>query len=303
MSSTLRTLLWSMAGLLILAIAMSLQFRLPAGSTAAFAIDANLPRWLLGFSGGALLALAGGHMDIRTVSPLRFMLWSTGGVAGCVAGFFLFGEIGAVIGLIPGVMIGHLLARISPAHGYLPALVTLALAGIGLFLVSKVKMEPTLGRTLSYLAAGDTGQATLISGLIAVVLVIAVLALRNLRSTWLCLGLGVGLVGPLAFISWWVPLAEHRLTRLEGRARDVMVAFAGGVIVVSADAMQRWFIGGYGLGLNFPLALVGTPVWILWMAMQSAGWKKPGGYVLAGSIAVFAILFAAFTVNTIQSAT
>ncbi len=243
-----RTVLWSLVGLLVLIVATRLQCRLPAGETAAWTFDANFPRWLLGFSGGALLALAGARFDKHITSPFTFLAVSTGAIAGCVAGFLNLGEIGAAGGLVLGAVVGGALACLVPPHNTFAILAGLALAGLGIYLASQVKVEPNLGRTLTWLAAGDTSHATVWFATTALLITTAIVVFRSLdRWPALGLGLGAGLIGPVAFVSWWVPLAEARLTRLNGLQRDLMLAFAGGVIVVTVDAVQRWLIGGYGL--------------------------------------------------------
>lgn len=300
----LRVLLWTLLGLLVLLLATSLQFRLPLGETAPYAIDANLPRWLLGFGGGALLAIAGARLDQRWTSPFSFLALSAGAVAGCVAGFTGFGDAGAVAGLGIGALAGAALARWLPPHGVFVATAGLGLASLGLFLASRVKVEPTLGRALTWLAAGDIGHATLVLGIVASLLPVVLLLTRAIdRVPVLGLGVACGLVGPVAFISWWVPLAEARLTRLHGLPRDLMLAFAGGVIVVAVDSVQRWLIGGYGFGLNFPLALMGSPVWLWWVSSQCSGWRRYGARFIAALIAVAGVLFTAFAVDIIRSAT
>ncbi|MBM4205413.1 MAG: hypothetical protein FJ194_14885 [Gammaproteobacteria bacterium] len=301
---TLRTAGAILAGLLILFFAMSLQFRLSAGEVAPYSTDANLPRWLLAFCGGALIALAGAHLPYRFTSPFLWLVVSTAALGGCVAGFVIFGDSGAVFGLVIAAALAFLLTHWLPHEGFAVIIAGLALAGAGIFLASQVKVEPGAGRALTWLAAGDVGHATLLIALIAAAaLLILVLTRLASRSPLITLGLGVGLVGPVAFVAWWIPLAETRLTRLEGLQRDLMVAFAGGVMLLTFDSAQRFFIGGYGFGLNFPLALVGTPVWLWWYASQRSGWRGHAGKVLAAVIAIFACLFAAFAINTIQSAT
>lgn len=293
-----------LAGLLILLFALSLQFRLSAGDVAPYSVDANLPRWLLAFCGGALVALAGAHLPDRFTSPFLWLLFSTTAIGGCVAGYLVAGDTGAVCGLVIAAVLALLLIRWVPHQGYSVIIAGLALAGAGIYLASQVKVEPGAGRALTWLAAGDVGHATLFTAMIAAgALLIALLTRLASRAPLLTLGLAVGLVGPIAFVAWWIPLAESRLTRLTGMRRDLMVAFAGGVMLLTVDSAQRFFIGGYGLGLNFPLALVGTPVWLWWYSSQLSGWRNHAGKVLAVVISIFAFLFAAFAINTIQSAT
>jgi hypothetical protein len=269
-----------------------------------FAADANLPRWLLAFSAGALIALAGAHLPERYTSPFLWLLVSTLSIALCVAGYVVAGDRGAVCGLVFAAALGLPLTRWLPFQGYAVILAGFALAGIGIFLASMVKVEPGAARSLTWFAAGDVGHATGATSL-AAALALLVLLLTRLptRAPLVCLGLGVGLAGPVAFVAWWVPLAESRLTQLAGFRRDVMVAFAGGVMLLTVDAAQRWFIGGYGFGLNFPLALVGTPVWLWWYGSQRRGWRGYAGKALAVLIAILAFLFAAFATGTIQTAT
>lgn len=73
MSVALRTGVWATIRLCIVLPAMSLQFRLPPGTIADFAVSANAPRWLTAFVGVAYLAIAGLQVQSRWVSPLRLL--------------------------------------------------------------------------------------------------------------------------------------------------------------------------------------------------------------------------------------
>jgi len=305
MSATLRTGLWAAIGLLVALTAMSLQFRLPLGEIADFAIAANAPRWLMAFAGGAFLALAGLQLQNRLVSPVWLLGISTAGILGAVFGFFAFSGVGGWIGFLLGTVLAMVALSYLPRHSIPGALACLALAGIGILGVSMVKAEPNVARSLAFFAAGDAGHATLLMSLIAIVLLFISSLFRSSPTFGpVALGIGIGLVGPIAFISWWVPLAEARLTRLSGTARFVMTAFAGGVVLITADALQRWFIGGYGFGLNFPLTLVGAPIYLWWCAgLSDRVWAKLLGRTLAVLIALGAVLFSGFAIQTIQQAT
>jgi len=305
MSATIRTGLWAAIGLLIALGAMSLQFRLHLGEIADFAIAASAPRWLMAFAGGAFLAVAGLQLQNRFVSPLWLLGISTAGILGAVLGFLWFGSSGSWIGFLVSIALAVIALQKLPTHSIIGALACLALAGIGIYGVSLVKAEPNAARNLAFFAAGDVGHATLAMGLIAMALLFISSRFRSSSAFGpAALGLGIGLAGPIAFVSWWVPLAESRLTRLSGTARFVMTAFAGGVLLITADAMQRWFIGGYGFGLNFPLALVGTPIYLWWCAgLSSRGWVKVFGRLVAVLLATGAVLFSGFAIQTIQQAT
>ncbi len=305
MSATLRTGLWAAIGLLIALTAMSLQFRLSLGEIADFAIAANAPRWLMAFAGGAFLAVAGLQLQSRFVSPLWLLGISTAGILGAVLGFFGFGSTGSWIGFLLSSAMAMVVLRWLPQHSILGALACLALAGIGIYGVSLVKTEPNVARSLAFFAAGDVGHATLTMSLIVIALLFISSIFRSSTAFGpAALGFGIGLVGPIAFVSWWVPLAEARLTRLSGTARFVMTAFAGGVVLITTDAMQRWFIGGYGFGLNFPLALVGTPIYLWWCAgLSNRGWVRLATRLLSVLISIGVVLFSGFAIQTIQQAT
>ncbi len=305
MSASLRASLWAGIGLLIALTAMSLQFRLHLGEIADFAIIANAPRWLMAFAGGAFLAVAGLQLQSRFVSPLWLLGISTAGILGAVLGFLWFGSTASWIGFLLGAALAMVVLRRLPPHSIVGALACLALAGIGIYGVSLVKAEPNIARSLAFFAAGDVGHATFAMSLIAITLLVISSIFRSSPAFGpAALGIGIGLVGPIAFVSWWVPLAEARLTRLSGTARFAMTAFAGGVVLITADAMQRWFIGGYGFGLNFPLTLVGTPVYLWWCAgLSSRGWVKGSARLLSVLIGIGAVLFSGFAIRTIQQAT
>jgi ABC-type Fe3+-siderophore transport system permease subunit len=305
MSATIRTGLWATIGLLIALGAMSLQFRMHLGEIADFAIAANAPRWLMGFAGGAFLAVAGLQLQNRFVSPLWLLGISTAGILGAVLGFLWFGSTGSWIGFLVSIALAVIVLHRLPPHSILGALACLALAGIGIYGVSLVKAEPNVARSLAFFAAGDVGHATLAMSLIAMALLFISSSFRSSSAFGpAALGIGIGLVGPIAFVAWWVPLAQSRLTRLSGTTRWMMTAFAGGVVLITVDAMQRWVIGGYGFGLNFPLALVGTPIYLWWCAgLSSRAWAKVLARLLAILLATGAVLFSRFAIQTIQQAT
>lgn len=305
MSASLRVGLWAAIGLLIALTAMSLQFRLHLGEVADFAIAANAPRWLMAFAGGAFLAVAGLQLQNRFVSPLWLLGISTAGILGAALGFLWFGSTGSWMGFLLSTALTMAALNYIPQHSVAGAIACLALAGIGIYGVSLVKAEPNVARSLAFFAAGDVGHATLAMSLIAIAMLFISSIFRSSSAFGpAALGIGIGLVGPIAFVSWWVPLAEARLTRLSGTARFVMTAFAGGVVLITADAMQRWFIGGYGFGLNFPLTLVGMPIYLWWCAgLSSRFWVKMFGRILALLIVVGAVLFSGFAIQTIQQAT
>ena len=313
MVTTVRIGFWFIIGVLVLLSMMSLQFRLAPAELADFALVANGPRWLLAFVGGAFLATAGLQLQNRFVSPPRLLGISTGGIVGAASGYL--GTVSAAwayaallapwIGCLLGMVAAGVALHYLPRHSIMGALSCLVLAGIGIFGVSLVKAEPSAARSLAYFAAGDVGHATLANALAASVLLVAAGIFRTVPGAApLALGVGIGLVGPVAFISWWVPLAEARLTRLAGSGQWVMVAFAGGIVLLAADALQRFAVGGYGFGLNFPLSLVGTPLYLWWCAgLSSRRWVRHTGRVLAVGIGVAALVFSAFAVRTIQQAT
>ena len=305
MTANLRLGAWIAVGLAIAFVAMSLQFRFGLGELQDFTFDTNGPRWLLAFAAGALFGFAGRHVPARHVAPERLLAVSTGGAVGCALGWHLAGDVGAWSGLIVGMVLGHLLIRLLPPHRVVGALACLALGGAGLFAASLVKAEPNSGRLLVWWAVGDVGHATWATSLAAVLALAAVGYGRNSRAGgWLALGLAVGLVGPIAFLAWWIPLAEARIAGLSGARRSLLCMIAGGVLLLTVDAAQRFLIGGYGFGLNFPLALIGTPIYLWWCAgWLTAPWARFLWRGVSVLLALAALAFSRTVVGIIQSAT
>jgi hypothetical protein len=302
-TANLRLGAWLAVGLAIALAAMSLQFRFGLGELQDFTIDANGPRWLLAFAAGALFGCAGLQVPARYAAPEWFLAISTASAAGCVLGWQFAAAPGAWFGLAAGAVLGHLAVRMLPPHRVVAALLCLALAAAGLFAGSLVKAEPNTARLLVWWALGDVGHATWATGVIGVLALPAVWLIRDARASgWLALGLAVGLAGPIAFLAWWIPLAEARIAGLAGARRIFLCMIAGGVLLLTVDAVQRFLIGGYGFGLNFPLALIGTPIYLWWCAGRRASARRfwRGVAVL---IAVAAVLFSRTVAGIIQSAT
>ena len=291
-ATTVKLAVWSLVGLAIAAVATTLQFRHSFADPAAFAWAANGARWVLAMSVGALLASAGCALPARATVPQTWLGFSAGTALGAALAWRYLGPFGAAVaGPLSGVAFA--LAADRCRGTYVIALTAAAFAGVGVFAASLVKFDPNLGRSLAFWALGDLSHASWEAAALGLIAALAYLALRHRFSPYLALGVGVGLAGPLSFVAWWVPRAEDRLAGLSGRARVVLCALAGGVLVMTVDAAQRFLVGGYGLGLNLPLTMLGLP-FLLW-------WGR--ARVAATAVALFAAAFSYYAVNIIRSAT
>lgn len=76
-------------------------------------------------------------------------------------------------------------------------------------------------------------------------------------------------VGPLMFLGVLAPQLAGFLSPATGRARLLLSALTGGVLVVAADALARGFAGDVPLPLGLGLTLVGVPLFIIALRLQA----------------------------------
>ena len=291
-AATVKLAVLSFVGLAIAGVATTLQFRHGFADPAAFAWEANGARWVLAMSVGALLASAGCALPARATAPQTWLGFSAGAALGAAMAWRTLGPVGAVfVGPLSGILFALVADRCRGT--YVTAFTIALFAGVGVFAASLVKFDPNLGRSFAFWALGDLSHASWEAAALGMIAAIAYLALQQRFSPYLALGIGVGLVGPLAFVAWWVPRAEERLAGLSRRSRVALCALAGGVLVMTVDAAQRFLVGGYGLGLNLPLTMLGLP-FLLW-------WGR--ARVAAAAVALFASAFSYYAVTVIRSAT
>lgn len=289
---TIKLSLWTAVGIAIAVLGIGLQFRGPFAQAVDLTWSASGARWLMALAAGGLLGWAGCKLPEAATAPHRWLAVGAGAALGGALGWRWFDPAAAVIGAaLLAIAFAWLAHRIRGT--YLSALACLLFTVVGFFSYSLVKFDPNIAKSLAAWGTGDTSHATWITAGIALIVLIATLSLGQRANPWLAAGVAIGLAGPLAFVAWWVPRAEARLAGLQGTQRLVLCALAGGVLVATTDAMQRYFVGGYGLGLNLPLTMFGLP-FLLWWA---------GARVAAAAVLAFAATFSFYAVQVIQSAT
>ncbi len=291
-SDTIKLSLWAALGIAVAVLGISLQFRGPFAQAFDLTWSASGARWLMALAAGGLLGWAGCNLPEAAAAPHRWLAVGAGAALGGALGWRWFGPATAVIGAaLLAIVFAWLSHRIRGT--YLSALACLIFTVVGFYSYSLVKFDPNVARSLAAWGTGDTSHATWITAGIAALVLIAALSLGRRINPWLAAGVAVGLAGPVAFVAWWVPRAEARLAGLHGNQRLVLCALAGGVLVATADAVQRYLVGGYGLGLNLPLTMFGLPFLLWW-----------GGARLAAVAAlIVAAAFSFYAVQVIQSAT
>lgn len=76
-------------------------------------------------------------------------------------------------------------------------------------------------------------------------------------------------VGPLTFLGVLAPHLAGFLSPATGRARLLLSAFMGGILVVAADALTRGLGHGLPLPIGLSLTLIGVPLFILALRLQA----------------------------------
>jgi ABC-type Fe3+-siderophore transport system permease subunit len=146
------------------------------------------------------------------------------------------------------------------------------MAGIAALVGTYARTRRDLIAPLATWLLGDLGGATAASatavGAAAAVLVIAATAATPQRRETLSLlafGLGLGAVGPLAFVGTLAPRTVRWLARGAGeRALLPACAAAGAATVVAVDAVPRLLVGGYDFPWNAPAAMLAVPLFAGW---------------------------------------
>ena len=291
-TDTIKLSLWTAAGICVALLGLGLQFRAPFPEAFDLTWSASGARWLMAFAAGGLLGWAGCRLPQAASAPHRWLAAGAGAALGGALGWRWFGPAAAIAGAAL-LTIAFTWAAHRIRGPYLSALACLVFMVVGLFSFSLVKFDPNVARSLAAWGTGDTSHATWMTAGIASTVLIASLSLGRRAIPWLAAGVAVGLAGPLAFVAWWAPRAQARIAGLQGEQQTLLCALAGGVLVATTDAVQRYLVGGYGLGLNLPLTMFGLPFLLWWSGARMA----------AGAALAIAAAFSFFAVRIIQSAT
>ena len=308
MTDNLKFGLWCLAGLAIAALTLSLQFRGAIGDWQTVTFDANGARWLLAAAAGALLGLGGHGAPERWLHPLCWLIASTAAAAGVTVAWLWapHSSTAAFVGLSAGLAVGLLATRWhavfssnSAVTSLVVAVFCLALAASGFYLASLNNAAPNTAQALLRWAIGGVDHAHWLAAALACVGVLVV-SLRNMQlvnTPLASLALATGLVGPIAFVAWFIPGLVQRVTpfRDDAKAR-LLCALGGAVLLLTVDAAQRYAIGGYGQGLNLPLTLLGVPFLLWWQG----GRLRQASAVLLAAITAYAVWV---VIRLIQTAT
>ncbi|MBZ9558529.1 MULTISPECIES: iron ABC transporter permease [unclassified Modicisalibacter] len=79
----------------------------------------------------------------------------------------------------------------------------------------------------------------------------------------------VAAVGPLVFLGVMAPHLAGFLSRSAGRARLILSALTGGLLVVAADTLVRFATSDLALPLGLSLTLIGVPLFILTLRLRA----------------------------------
>lgn len=272
--------------------------------------ELRLPRSLLAFWIGAMLALAGFLMQTVSRNPLASPSLtgiSAGGSLAVVAGSLLVGVPAA--GLPWLAWLGCLLAgaltlalaglrRLDPGHVVLAGLAVTALCG-ALTSLLLVRAQADAGELLFWLAGGVAGRSwDHLSLLLAWALLPLTLLLLTLRPLWLLAGsddsarsLGldpgrwrlwflllasalaaptVAVAGPVGFVGLLVPHLARRLGGRPGGASLGLCLPLGGCLLLGADVLGRLLSRGQEVPIGILTALMGGP-WLLWLLLRQGG--------------------------------
>lgn len=285
------SLLW-LASAAVIVVCAATSFRLGLAEGVATALAVNGARVLLGAAAGAALALSGSlRLAAGTVRPLGEVevLAVSAGAAG--GGFVLAGTqtgatalllfaLGAVAGALGLVVVVRRLDRPRRWTNLAVVLLIAVLAGVAALAGTYVRTRRDAVATVATWLLGDLGgataaSATALAGAAGLLLIAATRATapasgrRRETVSLLALGLGVGAVGPLAFVGTLAPRAVRWLARgATERALLPLCAAAGAATVVAVDAVPRLLVGGYDFPWNVPAAMLAVPLFGGWNRMR-----------------------------------
>ncbi|SEB49346.1 iron complex transport system permease protein [Nitratireductor aquibiodomus] len=76
-------------------------------------------------------------------------------------------------------------------------------------------------------------------------------------------------VGPLVFLGIMAPHIANFIAPASGRARLVLSAMVGGLLVIAADALTRALIGEIAMPTGLSIVLIGVPVFIVTLRLRA----------------------------------
>ena len=280
--------------------------------TAAIVLDLRLPRALLAFGVGGLLALSGVELQVLLRNPLAdpYVLGVSGGaaaaaLAGILAGAGFAAVMGdAFLGALAATLLVVLLARLTGPLTPLRLLLTGAVFAAGAnalcLLLLSLARAPTLETMLFWLMGGIHAYGThplLLLGLLAAALALLFVEARKLDillrgpETARALGVRVGALATLLYASsalltaaavteagmiGFVGLLVPHLARLLGGAGHRRVlplsTLLGGSLLLSAETLAHSVLAPRLLPIGVVTALLGVPLFLLLLSLRETAW-------------------------------
>ena len=271
-------------------------------------LDLRLPRTVVGFMVGAMLALAGALMQVLLRNPLAepYVLGVSGGASAAVliamlsglGGFWISGSAfaGALVSMVLVFGLAHGKGDWSPARLLLTGIVIAAGWGALISLILSITQGTQLRGMLFWLM-GDLSYAQYTHWALIVLIVCLVASLmisRNLnilaRGELQAATLGVSpkeirylvyflssllaatavtLAGNIGFVGLIVPHAIRLMVGSDHRTLLPAAFLLGGCLVMLADCLARTVIAPQQLPVGVLTAIIGIPVFLVLLRRQS----------------------------------
>lgn len=285
----------------------------PDGINAQIVLEARLPRVASGFIVGAMLALAGGLMQILLRNPLAepYILGLSGGasafallaITAGLAGVWV--SLGACAGALLTMFMVFAFSRSGGGWNPLRTLLTgvVIAAGWGAVISFLLAVSPSVMlHSMLFWLMGDLGFSRfspwpllLLLAAVALTLVFArplnLLALGDLQAAALGVSvhrLRVGVyflaslltaaavmqAGSIGFIGLLVPHGVRLLIGNDNRLLLPTAAVAGGVLLVFADLLARALLAPRQLPVGVLTAMIGVPAFLI-LLQSTAARQKP----------------------------
>ncbi len=271
-------------------------------------LELRLPRTVVGFMVGAMLALAGALMQVLLRNPLAepYVLGVSGGASAAVliamltglSGFWISGSafFGAMISMLLVFGLAHGKGDWSPARLLLTGVVIAAGWGALISLILSITQGTQLRGMLFWLM-GDLSYAQYTHWALIVLIVCVLVSLmisRNLnilaRGELQAATLGVSpkkiryiiyflssllaatavtLAGNVGFVGLIVPHAIRLMVGSDHRILLPAAFLLGGCLVMLADCLARTVIAPQQLPVGVLTAIIGIPVFLVLLRRQS----------------------------------
>jgi iron complex transport system permease protein len=278
----------------------------------AIVLELRLPRALLAFAVGGLLALAGAELQVLLRNPLAdpYVLGVSGGAAAAALAGILAGAgfaavmgdafVGALVATLLVVLLARLTGPLTPLRLLLTGAVFAAGANALCLLLLSLARAPTLESMLFWLMGGIHAYGThplLLLGLLGAALAVLLLEARRLDillrgpETARALGVRVGALAALLYASsalltaaavteagmiGFVGLLVPHFARLLGGAGHRRVlplsALLGGSLLLAAETLAHSALAPRLLPVGVVTALLGVPLFLLLLSLRETAW-------------------------------